>query len=68
MNGEKFAITSVLGHIYQTDFPPSFNNWRHVNPRALIDVPIQKKVIRRAVEQTVKDVVRGADTLIVMCD
>lgn len=68
MNGEKFAITSVLGHIYQTDFPPTFNNWRRVNPRALIDVPIQKKVIRRAVEQTVQDVVRGADTLIVMCD
>lgn len=39
-----------------------------MNPRVLIDVPIQKKVIRRAVEQTVQDVVRGADTLIVMSD
>lgn len=68
MNGEKFAITSVLGHIFQTDFPPTFNNWRRVNPRVLINVPIQKKVIRRAVEQTIQDVVRGADTLIIMCD
>jgi len=68
LDGEKIAITSVLGHIYQNDFPVPYNKWSQVKPRALLGAPIQKKPKMKAVEQTVKDVVRGADTLIIMTD
>ncbi len=26
-NGNEFAITSVLGHVYRNDFPAKYNKW-----------------------------------------
>ncbi|NIM04090.1 MAG: hypothetical protein GTN65_00345, partial [Armatimonadetes bacterium] len=58
----------MLGHIYETDFPQAFNNWRRVNPRILLGAPLRKKVLQKAVANTVRAAVHGAETLIVMSD
>ena len=36
-------MTSVIGHIYSTDFPEEFQDWRKVNPVSLFDAPTIKK-------------------------
>lgn len=38
-----FKVTSVIGHIYTTDFPPDYQDWRKVDPVKLFDAPTIKK-------------------------
>ena len=35
-----FRVTSVVGHIFSTDFPAQYQNWDAVNPADLFDAPI----------------------------
>ncbi|XP_026192377.1 DNA topoisomerase 3-beta-1 [Cyclospora cayetanensis] len=37
-----FKVTSTAGHIYQTEFPPAFNDWQRVDPLELFDAPVVK--------------------------
>lgn len=39
------AITSVLGHLTNMDFPDEYNNWRNVDPSDLFQAPINKDVV-----------------------
>lgn len=38
----KFKMTSVIGHVYSIDFPPTFQNWSQTNPADLFDAPTIK--------------------------
>lgn len=33
-------MTSVLGHLTESDFGPGFRDWKHPPPERLFDVPI----------------------------
>lgn len=35
-------MTSVLGHIYSTDFPPNYKSWNSCDPSVLFDIDILK--------------------------
>lgn len=37
-----FKMTSVIGHVYSTDFPPAYNNWDKVDPGQLYDAKTVK--------------------------
>jgi DNA topoisomerase-3 len=32
-----FKVTAVMGHVFQLDFPPEYNNWAAVDPAVLTD-------------------------------
>lgn len=38
-----FKVTSVIGHIYTTDFPQEFQDWRKVDPIKLFEAQTMKK-------------------------
>lgn len=48
MNGMQcdMAVTSVTGHLMETDFPPEFKKWNSCDPSALLDLscPVLKFV------------------------
>lgn len=48
MNGMQcdMAVTSVTGHLMETDFPPEFKKWSSCDPSALLDLncPVLKFV------------------------
>lgn len=37
-----YKVTSVIGHILSTDFPPAYQNWETTNPFDLFQAPIIK--------------------------
>ena len=54
------VVTSVMGHIMETDFPSSYNNWSATPPETLFDAPVESCVpekfmdIERELEQRSK--------------
>lgn len=38
----KFTVSSVMGHVYTSDFKSEHNNWNSVEPIELFDLPIVK--------------------------
>lgn len=38
----QFRVTSVAGHVFETDFPHSYSNWETTDPVSLFDAPIVK--------------------------
>lgn len=38
-----FKVTSVIGHVYTTDFPPGYQDWRKIDPVELFEAPTIKK-------------------------
>lgn len=39
-----FKVTSVIGHIFTSDFPPQYQDWRKVDPYKLFEAPTLKKL------------------------
>ena len=39
----KFKVTSVAGHVFSLDFPPSYQNWGAVDPKDLFEAPVVSK-------------------------
>jgi len=37
-----FKVTSVIGHVFSTDFYPEYQSWETVDPLSLFDAPIRK--------------------------
>ena len=37
-----YRVTSVIGHVYATDFLPQFQNWEETDPKALFKAGIRK--------------------------
>ncbi|KAF7457030.1 DNA topoisomerase 3-beta-1 [Cryptosporidium felis] len=37
-----YRVTSVAGHVFETDFPQSYSNWEKTDPVSLFDAPIVK--------------------------
>ncbi len=71
LNGDEYRITSVLGHILESDFPDEFNSWRAVDPLFLItDAPVIKKIIKEnlKVVKNIQKEAKNARELIIMTD
>ncbi|XP_010926666.1 DNA topoisomerase 3-beta isoform X3 [Elaeis guineensis] len=55
-----FKVTSVIGHIFSVDFPPTYQNWEVTDPMDLFQAPILKSEsnpkahIRRHLSQEAK--------------
>uniref|UniRef100_A0A7S1THE9 DNA topoisomerase n=1 Tax=Compsopogon caeruleus TaxID=31354 RepID=A0A7S1THE9_9RHOD len=69
-HGWKFRVTSVLGHVFSTDFTQQYNNWNAVKPVELFDAEIRKVEAdgkSRVVEHLRKEAT-GADALVLALD
>ncbi|ELP93021.1 DNA topoisomerase 3-alpha, putative [Entamoeba invadens IP1] len=64
------VVTSVSGHLMELEFTPEFRNWGMCNPVDLFTAPVAKYVPSRSkeTEANLKDVAKGADTLVLWLD
>ncbi|MHC1599894.1 MAG: DNA topoisomerase I [Candidatus Methanospirareceae archaeon] len=62
------VVAGLSGHVFQLDFPISYNNWSRIDPYKLIDAKIvaiaPKKTIAKALEKIGKD----ADSITIATD
>ena len=65
-----FRVTSVIGHVFNVDFPSKFNNWDKVTPEELFGAEIQKNEAnpKARIVQHLRDEATGCDYLVLWLD
>ena len=63
-----FRITSVTGHVYNTDFVSGFDDWASVDPTSLFGAKTVKVPVRAAVPAHLQLCATGADALLLWTD
>ena len=58
----------LSGHVVGVDFPSEYSDWRDVEPVELIDAPIRTTVTRPDIVNTVREISRKADHIIIATD
>ncbi|GMK55375.1 hypothetical protein CspeluHIS016_0204310 [Cutaneotrichosporon spelunceum] len=66
----EFTVTSVLGHLTETDFLDEFRRWSSCDPFALFDAPVVTQVTsnHRQLERNLQAEARNADMLMIWTD
>jgi len=68
LNGEKYKIIGLKGHIMKVDYPSEYANWFKVDPVELIDAEIEKVPSQKKIVQALKKVSADSDEVIVATD
>ena len=63
-----YTVVGLKGHILSLDFPEGYNNWQRVHPSELIHIDPMKKVHEHSIYNTLKDLAREADEVIIATD
>jgi DNA topoisomerase-1 len=66
--GQDTVAVGLKGHVLQVEFPPEYADWRKVEPSALIDAPLIKGEMAKAVIRAVRKLAKEADSLIIATD
>jgi DNA topoisomerase-3 len=61
-------VTSVVGHVFSTDFPQRFQSWDKVEPITLFDAPVERNAEKQGIVHHLKENGRGADYLVLFLD
>ncbi len=67
-NDVSYTVVGLKGHILSLDFPEGYNNWQRVHPSELIEIDPLKKVHEYSIYNTLKDLAREADEVIIATD
>ena len=67
-DGESYTVVGLRGHVVNPDYPPEFNNWNKVNPRALIRAKPIKKITQKAIVDVLVKLGKEADRIVVATD
>ena len=63
-----FRVTAVAGHVFETDFPASYQSWDSVEPIQLFTAPVVKVERKGSMAKHIADEARGVDVLILWLD
>jgi DNA topoisomerase-3 len=61
-------VTSVAGHVYNVDFPSSYQSWDSVDPADLFHAPITKKPCKSSIVKHLSDSAKGVDFIVLWLD
>ena len=63
-------VSSVTGHIFERDFPPSMRNWGTTDPLQLFDANTVKNFSnpRQKLKEHLQKLAKGADALVLWLD
>lgn len=63
-------FTSVLGHMYEFEFPLEYKNWNNINPKNLFTAKIYKKLKTESIyiKKNIEDLSTNADLVIIWTD
>lgn len=66
----RFTVTSVLGHLTQSDFDAHHKKWSNCDPFALFDAPIERFVSpeHKGIERNLQTEARGSNRLMIWTD
>ncbi len=69
-SARKFVVTSVTGHLTETDFPPQFRDWSARDPSACFTAPIVREVKEEnlPISEQLQKEAKLADTLMLWLD
>jgi DNA topoisomerase-1 len=67
-DGDRQRVIGLKGHLMNPVFPEGFSEWRKVEPRELIDAPLQKEPIQRSVHKAVRKQAKDADSVVIATD
>ncbi|HDS44549.1 MAG TPA: DNA topoisomerase I [Methanomicrobia archaeon] len=62
------VVMGLSGHVFQLDFPNTYNNWRKVNPYRLIDAEIVAIAIKNSIIQALERTAKDADHVTIATD
>jgi DNA topoisomerase I len=66
--GGQQCVIGLKGHLMNPVFPEGFSEWRKVEPRELIDAPLQKEPIQKSVHKALRKQAKGADSIVIATD
>jgi DNA topoisomerase-3 len=52
----RYRVTSVLGHVFELDFPEAYRDWDAVDPLELFDAPTIRRPAKGEVVRLLKEV------------
>ncbi len=61
-------VTSVAGHVFNVDFPTSYQSWDSVDPADLFHAPIVKKPCKGSIVRHLSDCAKGVDFIVLWLD
>src|SRR5687767_1290362 len=61
-------VIGLKGHLMNPVFPEGYSEWRKVEPRELIDAPLQKEPIQKSVHKALRKQGKDADTVVIATD
>jgi DNA topoisomerase-1 len=67
-DGDQQRVIGLKGHLMNPVFPEGFSEWRKVEPRELIDAPLQKEPIQKSVHKALRKQAKDADTVVIATD
>ena len=62
------CVIGLKGHLMNPVFPEGFSEWRKVEPRELIDAPLQKEPIQKSVHKALRKQAKDADAVVIATD
>ena len=62
------CVIGLKGHLMNPVFPEGYSEWRKVEPRELIDAPLQKEPIQKSVHKALRKQARDADSVVIATD
>jgi DNA topoisomerase-1 len=65
--GDK-RVVGLSGHVVGVDFPSEYSDWRDVEPVELIDAEVVKSPTKANIVQTLEELARRAETVIIATD
>jgi len=61
-------ISSVAGHVFETDFGAKYQSWESVDPAELFQAPIIRKPTKGSVVKHLQDEAKGCDFIVLWMD
>ena len=61
-------VTSVVGHVFSTDFPSSYQNWDKVDPGTLFDAPVERVAEKKGIVHLLQNEGKGCEYLVLWLD
>ena len=61
-------VTSVVGHVFSTDFPAAFQSWDKVDPGTLFSAPVERVAEKKGIVHLLQSEAKGMDYLVLWLD
>jgi DNA topoisomerase-3 len=61
-------VSSVVGHVFSTDFPSAYQSWDKVDPGTLFDAPVERVAEKKGIVHLLQNEGKGCEYLVLWLD